>query len=65
MRRRTIRPASRQTLVLITLILAAIFWVCWEVGRLLSRVSWLQLLVLSASTSVFGLMLAGWIFQES
>jgi len=60
MRRRTLRPASRQTLTAITLVLAVVVWVCWEVGRL----PWLRVLALAASVSVLLLFGAGWLNSE-
>jgi hypothetical protein len=60
MRRRTLRPASQQALTAVTLVLAFVVWVCWEVGRL----PWLKVLALAASTTTLLLFAAGWLNQE-
>lgn len=44
-RRRAIRPGSQLFLMTITWILTVIVWVCWEVGRVLTRIQWWRAVV--------------------
>lgn len=56
MRRRTIRPSSRHLLVFITMTIAFLVWVIWELGRM--RVG--RVLLTLASVAVFVFFAVGW-----
>ena len=48
-RNRRVRPATQTTLVLITFVLSAVIWVCWEAGRTLTRIEWWRAVIVLTS----------------
>lgn len=58
-RRRRIRPSSHFALVAIAWILSALIWIGWELGRMLSSLTWWRSVVVLTSGITFVLFAVG------
>lgn len=58
-RTRRVRPATHVTLVLIAYVISVIVWLCWEAGRVLTRIEWWRTALVLASGMTLVLFAVG------